>query len=187
MDNNAWGAEFAVPSSSEKVKVHSSATLLRLAADRFLSFFFSFQGYMDVKITVGTAGGHSSVPPAHSGIGIVGDIVHAIEVRRPFLWVPVSLDINLSNCSPLSSSSLGEPLPYLRSSLSCLSSVPFAFPLPPALNPAQPTLTSSFPTVQIRRSYPRLPRMCRRALSQIPQGLEEAHFERISQVDPEAL
>ena len=35
---------------------------------------------MDVKITVGTAGGHSSVPPAHSGIGIVGDIVHAIEV-----------------------------------------------------------------------------------------------------------
>lgn len=48
-------------------------------ADFLLRLFLS-QGYMDVKITVGTSGGHSSVPPPHSGIGIVGDIVHAIEV-----------------------------------------------------------------------------------------------------------
>lgn len=54
LDNDVWGAEFAVPASSEK-------------------------GYLDVKITVGTAGGHSSVPPAHSGIGIMGKVVTAIE------------------------------------------------------------------------------------------------------------
>ncbi|CDZ98291.1 carboxypeptidase s [Phaffia rhodozyma] len=51
---DAWGDEFAVPASSEK-------------------------GYLDVKFTVGTTGGHSSIPPSHSGIGIMADIIHALE------------------------------------------------------------------------------------------------------------
>jgi hypothetical protein len=36
-------------------------------------------GYHNVRITVETAGGHSSVPPDHSGIGILSQIVSAIE------------------------------------------------------------------------------------------------------------
>lgn len=33
------------------------------------------------QITVGTTGGHSSVPPPHSGIGIMSDLVHALEAN----------------------------------------------------------------------------------------------------------
>jgi Gly-Xaa carboxypeptidase len=36
-------------------------------------------GYQDVKITVETAGGHSSVPPDYTGIGILSRIVAAVE------------------------------------------------------------------------------------------------------------
>lgn len=43
------------------------------------------QGYLDVKITVGTLGGHSSVPPSHSAIGIMGKIASAIEDSP---WAP---------------------------------------------------------------------------------------------------
>lgn len=39
------------------------------------------KGYHDIKITVETAGGHSSVPPDHSGIGILSQIVSAIEAK----------------------------------------------------------------------------------------------------------
>lgn len=37
------------------------------------------KGYLDIKITVETGGGHSSVPPDHTGIGILSQIVSAIE------------------------------------------------------------------------------------------------------------
>ncbi|KAL5325634.1 hypothetical protein ACEPPN_006762 [Leptodophora sp. 'Broadleaf-Isolate-01'] len=37
------------------------------------------KGYFDVKISVETAGGHSSVPPDHTGIGILSQIISAIE------------------------------------------------------------------------------------------------------------
>ncbi|TAQ84480.1 hypothetical protein B7494_g7200 [Chlorociboria aeruginascens] len=37
------------------------------------------KGYYDVKITVETDGGHSSVPPDHTGIGILSQIISAIE------------------------------------------------------------------------------------------------------------
>ncbi|KAH7417826.1 hypothetical protein BKA64DRAFT_761443 [Cadophora sp. MPI-SDFR-AT-0126] len=37
------------------------------------------KGYCDVKITVETAGGHSSVPPDYTGIGILSKIISAIE------------------------------------------------------------------------------------------------------------
>ena len=38
-----------------------------------------FTGYFDVKVTVETEGGHSSVPPDHTGIGILSKIISAIE------------------------------------------------------------------------------------------------------------
>ncbi|KAL3417219.1 peptidase family M20/M25/M40 [Phlyctema vagabunda] len=49
-----YGAMFALPGVAEK-------------------------GYHDIKITVETEGGHSSVPPDHTGIGILSRIVAAIE------------------------------------------------------------------------------------------------------------
>ncbi|RDW67020.1 hypothetical protein BP5796_09769 [Coleophoma crateriformis] len=49
-----YGATFALPGLGEK-------------------------GYMDIKITVETEGGHSSVPPDNTGIGILSRIVAAIE------------------------------------------------------------------------------------------------------------
>ncbi|ORX33794.1 carboxypeptidase s precursor [Kockovaella imperatae] len=41
------------------------------------------KGYMDIEISVGTAGGHSSVPPTHTGIGIMSQIVLGLE-DHPF-------------------------------------------------------------------------------------------------------
>lgn len=52
--DDVWGAGFAVPASREK-------------------------GYLDVKISVGTRGGHSSVPPEHTGIGIMSQVIKEIE------------------------------------------------------------------------------------------------------------
>ncbi|WVR05361.1 hypothetical protein IAU60_002375 [Kwoniella sp. DSM 27419] len=57
-DDDFYGAPFAVPGMGEK-------------------------GYMDIVISVGTAGGHSSVPPEHSGIGIMSQVVSALE-DNPF-------------------------------------------------------------------------------------------------------
>ncbi|ORY29955.1 carboxypeptidase s precursor [Naematelia encephala] len=63
-----YGAPFAIPAMGEK-------------------------GYMDIKISVGTAGGHSSVPPEHSGIGIMSQIVTGLEDNP--------LPIKLTPASPL--------------------------------------------------------------------------------------
>ncbi|GAA5949200.1 hypothetical protein JCM21900_000857 [Sporobolomyces salmonicolor] len=41
------------------------------------------KGYMDVNFTLHTPGGHSSIPPDHSGIGIISTIVNALEAH-PF-------------------------------------------------------------------------------------------------------
>ncbi|KAI0545225.1 peptidase family M20/M25/M40 [Xylaria curta] len=49
-----WGTPFGLPGVAEK-------------------------GYMDVEITVQTPGGHSSVPPPHTGIGIASELVTLIE------------------------------------------------------------------------------------------------------------
>jgi Gly-Xaa carboxypeptidase len=38
-----------------------------------------FAGYFDVRIIVETSGGHSSVPPDHTGIGILSQVISAIE------------------------------------------------------------------------------------------------------------
>ncbi|ORX38339.1 hypothetical protein BD324DRAFT_620480 [Kockovaella imperatae] len=52
-----WGQLYAAPAVAEK-------------------------GYLDVEITVQTKGGHSSVPPEHSGIGYTAELVRALE-RNP--------------------------------------------------------------------------------------------------------
>ncbi|KAJ3091953.1 hypothetical protein HK102_012260 [Quaeritorhiza haematococci] len=37
------------------------------------------RGYMDVRVTVETPGGHSSIPPPHTGIGILAESIYEIE------------------------------------------------------------------------------------------------------------
>jgi Gly-Xaa carboxypeptidase len=39
------------------------------------------KGYFDVRITVETSGGHSSVPPDHTGIGILSQVISAVEAE----------------------------------------------------------------------------------------------------------
>jgi Gly-Xaa carboxypeptidase len=39
------------------------------------------KGYLDVEVTVAVKGGHSSVPPRHTGIGIAADIIKVIEAH----------------------------------------------------------------------------------------------------------
>ena len=65
-----YGAMFVLPGVGEKGMFVQSA--------RYTSADLA-KGYHDVKITVETAGGHSSVPPDHSGIGILSQIISAIE------------------------------------------------------------------------------------------------------------
>ena len=52
-----YGKTFAVPSTSEK-------------------------GYIDVEITVSGAGGHSSVPPDHTAIGVLAKVITLIESNQ---------------------------------------------------------------------------------------------------------
>lgn len=42
------------------------------------------KGYMDVKLVIEVKGGHSSRPPAHSGIGIMAELIVALE-GHPFI------------------------------------------------------------------------------------------------------
>ncbi|ORY31765.1 carboxypeptidase s precursor [Naematelia encephala] len=56
--DDMYGAPFAIPGMGEK-------------------------GYMDLTITVGTDGGHSSRPPVHSGIGIMSQVINGLETN-PF-------------------------------------------------------------------------------------------------------
>ncbi|SPO05258.1 related to CPS1 - gly-X carboxypeptidase YSCS precursor [Cephalotrichum gorgonifer] len=51
-----WGTAFAIPGVAEK-------------------------GYLDVEVAVRTPGGHSSVPPAHTGIGILAQLISEIEAH----------------------------------------------------------------------------------------------------------
>lgn len=54
--SDMWGTTFAMPGVAEK-------------------------GYMDVEVVVRTPGGHSSIPPPHTGIGILSEIVAAVEAH----------------------------------------------------------------------------------------------------------
>ncbi|PKS13045.1 hypothetical protein jhhlp_000386 [Lomentospora prolificans] len=51
-----WGRDFALPGVAEK-------------------------GYMDVEVTVRMPGGHSSVPPDHTGIGILSELIGLVEAN----------------------------------------------------------------------------------------------------------
>ncbi|KAJ7281642.1 hypothetical protein C8J57DRAFT_1433504 [Mycena rebaudengoi] len=64
----------------------SFSFLLGLASSKtihFSSFYCSdrWKGYSDVRIEVYTLGGHSSVPPEHTSIGILSRIIVALEHR----------------------------------------------------------------------------------------------------------
>ncbi|KAI0009598.1 peptidase family M20/M25/M40 [Xylariaceae sp. FL0662B] len=54
--STVWGSTFALPGVAEK-------------------------GYIDVKIIVRMPGGHSSIPPAHNGIGVMSELITAIEAN----------------------------------------------------------------------------------------------------------
>lgn len=41
------------------------------------------KGYLDVEMTVETKGGHSSIPPKHSGIGLSALLIAALEANPP--------------------------------------------------------------------------------------------------------
>ncbi|KAI1084239.1 carboxypeptidase S [Whalleya microplaca] len=54
--STAWGSTFSLPGVAEK-------------------------GYIDVEIIVRMPGGHSSVPPAHNGIGVISELITMIEAN----------------------------------------------------------------------------------------------------------
>ncbi|KAI9743933.1 MAG: hypothetical protein M1818_002667 [Claussenomyces sp. TS43310] len=68
-----YGATFALPSLGEKGGLLGPMLTLWHA--------YMIAGYLDVRITIETAGGHSSVPPDHTGIGILSQIISAIESK----------------------------------------------------------------------------------------------------------
>lgn len=51
-----WGTIFALPGVAEK-------------------------GYIDVEVVVRMPGGHSSVPPKHNGIGVMGEVIRLVEAN----------------------------------------------------------------------------------------------------------
>ncbi|KAI1390805.1 carboxypeptidase S [Hypoxylon trugodes] len=54
--STVWGSTFAIPGVSEK-------------------------GYIDVEIVIRMPGGHSSIPPAHNGIGVMAELITLIEAN----------------------------------------------------------------------------------------------------------
>ncbi|KAI1284705.1 peptidase family M20/M25/M40 [Xylaria sp. FL0933] len=93
---DAWGMTFALPGVAEK-------------------------GYIDVEIIVRVPGGHSSIPPSHSGIGVASELVTLIEAHpyephfhaeNPFLGL-----LECGNAySPEFPSSLKKRLPWKKPS-----------------------------------------------------------------------
>ncbi|KAK8869586.1 hypothetical protein IAR55_000153 [Kwoniella newhampshirensis] len=74
-DDDFFGGAFAIPAMGEK-------------------------GYLDIVISVGTAGGHSSVPPEHSGIGIMSQVVSALEDNPfPIKLTPASPYLTALQCA----------------------------------------------------------------------------------------
>lgn len=101
-----YGAQFALPALGEKGVCSSSTNMAR---------FLLFTGYFDVKITVDTAGGHSSVPPDHTGIGILSRIITAIEDR------PFTPELTPVNRAPPTYSPFQHPLANQIPSILCNS------------------------------------------------------------------
>jgi Gly-Xaa carboxypeptidase len=69
------------------------------------------KGYLDVRMTVHTPGGHSSMPPKHTSIGLLSKLVSAIEDQP---W-PVSLSIKEET---------GKPDSAALASLLCMRDAP---------------------------------------------------------------
>ncbi|KAL5341451.1 hypothetical protein BJX70DRAFT_358833 [Aspergillus crustosus] len=69
------------------VIVDEGAGLERKWGRVFATLTVGEKGYLDVGITVRTPGGHSSAPPPHTSIGILSELVTAIEanVYKPWL------------------------------------------------------------------------------------------------------
>ncbi|KAI1180464.1 peptidase family M20/M25/M40 [Nemania sp. FL0916] len=96
---STWGSVFALPGVGEK-------------------------GYTDVEIIVRMPGGHSSIPPAHSGIGVAAELVTLIEANpyephfhaeNPFLGL-----LECGNAhSPDFPPALRKHLPWKESSQTC--------------------------------------------------------------------
>ncbi|KAI0205213.1 peptidase family M20/M25/M40 [Astrocystis sublimbata] len=88
----SWGSTFALPGVAEK-------------------------GYIDVEIIVRMPGGHSSIPPAHSGIGVASELVTLIEAN-PYKshFHPENPFLGLLECgnaySPEFPSSLKKHMPW---------------------------------------------------------------------------
>ncbi|WVQ71850.1 hypothetical protein IAR50_001392 [Cryptococcus sp. DSM 104548] len=58
------------------------------------------KGYLDIRISVGTAGGHSSQPPVHSGIGIMSQLLLALEDNAlPTKLTPASPYLTALTCA----------------------------------------------------------------------------------------
>lgn len=69
-----WGTTFATPGVAEK-------------------------GYVDVEIAVRTKGGHSSIPPPHTGIGILAEIITEVEEHTYEPWfAPKNPFLDLLQC-----------------------------------------------------------------------------------------
>lgn len=69
-----WGTTFATPGVAEK-------------------------GYVDVEVAVRTKGGHSSIPPPHTGIGILAEVITALEGHPYESWfAPENPFLDLLQC-----------------------------------------------------------------------------------------
>lgn len=89
------GARFALPATGEK-------------------------GYIDIVVDLFTTGGHSSIPPRHTGIGILADLIHEIEREEfPLDLTPRSPFFYQLQCEAKASKDMDE---QLRSDISHMSS-----------------------------------------------------------------
>ncbi|KAL7625247.1 hypothetical protein AAE478_004462 [Parahypoxylon ruwenzoriense] len=84
-----WGSTFALPGVAEK-------------------------GYIDVEIIIRMPGGHSSIPPAHNGIGVMSELITAIEANpyEPRLH-PENPYLNLLQCGAAHSTAFPSKLKKL--------------------------------------------------------------------------
>lgn len=66
------------------------------------------KGYADIQISVSAPGGHSSMPPPHTGIGIAAQIINELEDTpyRPELTPRTQSSIPCSVWLPMTSPSL---------------------------------------------------------------------------------
>ena len=74
------------------------------------------KGYMDAQLTLETTGGHSSRPPAHSGIGIIAEMIVALE-ENPYTPVLTKENPLRGFLECQAKYTPGELEPWLRRSL----------------------------------------------------------------------